>query len=227
MGAMKPRYDVNPFMEGFTKYVQPKKANKKVLTGDTYENTITGDVFSSVVIEKSDRYEDVGDFIKLKTTAYAVATLDNLSAASHRLLFWMMNKLEFNRDYVTIYGPKAQTELGYKSINSIYKAIDGLLEANIIAMKEGGTWMFFINPNILYKGNMLYLFFAYKEELEKAKKLKHYKGIDEKIATIPRRPKKDTAVVVEKSKEYKEFIAPLKEPKRESIYNKPEKVEDF
>jgi hypothetical protein len=167
MGALKPRNETNPFMEGFAKYVQPKKVQQKHVTGSTFTNEETGEEFDSVIIEKTSKIEDVGDFIKLKITPYAIRALSDLSPSSFKLLFWMMTKLQYHMDYVTIYGPRAQSELGYKSINSIHKAIQGLLDANIIATKEGGTWLYYINPMILYKGNILFLFLKYKKEMQK------------------------------------------------------------
>lgn len=167
MGILRERHEVNPFMESFAKYVQPKKVQQKHVTGDTFTNTETGEAFDSVIIEKTSKIEDIGDFIKLKVTPYSIRALSELSPASFKLLFWMMSKLQYHSDYVTIYGPRAQSDLGYKSINSIYKAIQGLLDANIIATKEGGTWLFFINPMVLYKGNILFLFLKYKAEIQK------------------------------------------------------------
>jgi hypothetical protein len=155
MAKIKERHKVNPFMDMFGISIQ-RKINKNLKVVDVdYINSHTGESVRTYIEEGLRKTYDGRRFIKLITTDESIKIMSDLSPSSHKLFYWIVKKLGYQEDWVYIHGAETQVELGYKSINSIYKAIEGLLEANLIAPKEGSAWSFYINPTVFYYGDII------------------------------------------------------------------------
>lgn len=81
--------------------------------------------------------------------------LMTLTESATKMYYYIHEHLVLGRDEVCIIMEDYLSFAGYKSTNRLnyYRAIEGLLAANIIARKTGSTTCFYINPNILFNGD--------------------------------------------------------------------------
>lgn len=161
MGKMKDRYTTNPFMGQFGAAITQKTYRRPTLIDADYVDAKTGESVRTYLSDTLRKSYDGRPFIKLITTDESMDILNNLSSASYKLFLWILKHIEYGSDWIIIYGARTQVELGYKSINSMYKAIDGLLESKIIAPKDGGAWIFYINPTVFYYGDIVPAYIAH------------------------------------------------------------------
>ncbi len=165
MGKMKERHVLNPFMKRFGDAIATKQYRQPQMMDADYVDINSGVTVKAMVSPVMQKQYDKRKFVKLITTDEAISVMSELSPASYRLFMWVLKSVVFQQDFITIQGAKTQVELGYKSINSLYQAIDGLIKAEILAPKDGGAWVFYINPTLFYYGDMVPLYNAYVTQL--------------------------------------------------------------
>lgn len=81
--------------------------------------------------------------------------LASLTEPATKMLFYICGNLRPNSDEVCIILAEYLNFFGYNANGRItyYRALEGLLKANIIARKVGTTSCFYINPDIIYNGD--------------------------------------------------------------------------
>jgi hypothetical protein len=96
--------------------------------------------------------EFIGDLIK-----------QGLSMPGIKMLFFILKRLEDDSDVVQFTTSAARGNTGYKYDKSIYEGLVELIKMGVIARKEGSDEQFFINPQLIFRGNRQYV---YLEALE-------------------------------------------------------------
>jgi hypothetical protein len=78
-----------------------------------------------------------------------------LKEPANKMYYYIHEHLDVNRDEICILMDDYLLFAGYKASNRLnyYRAIEGLLAANIIARKVGMGSCFYINPNIIFNGD--------------------------------------------------------------------------
>lgn len=102
---------------------------------------------------------DSQEFIKLFRDSIPI--LLELRRPALDALFYIMSVLKPKHDYIEFDTKELASFCGYKSRQSVYNAIDDLVEAKILARRHNskrGHQTFWINPEVIYNGcrNSLY-----------------------------------------------------------------------
>lgn len=155
MGKLNKRNCNNPFMDLFGQSIQDKFYNESYQPNEAIGNFATGEVYSSSVNIKTSKKADSKHFVKLIITTDSIKKLSCISQASYKLLLWIMDNIEYSEDKIIINSRQTILDLGYKSKSSLTSAIDGLVKTEILARADGGTWIYYINPSVFYKGTMV------------------------------------------------------------------------
>ena len=176
MPKIKERLSSNPFMEEFGKQLERGTYNAvgKVQDELIYSN---GHPVKLSVEEEKESIYDPRYYARLPENG--IDTIMQLTSSSHKLFYWILKNLKMHAETITLYAPAIQQALGYKSINSIYLAVQGLMDANMLAPEVSGTWSYYINPVVFYKGNLSktwYVFNKNKKEIQKGSDIRYAWG---------------------------------------------------
>lgn len=83
------------------------------------------------------------------------SVLMNMPEPSAKMFYYIVENLKANSDQVCIMKEDYLKFAGYKPSGTItyYRALEGLMEAEIIAKMAGSTTCYWINPNIIFNGD--------------------------------------------------------------------------
>lgn len=96
-------------------------------------------------------YGDNASFSKLFKGNYEV--LKQLSTAGYNFFFYMVEfLLERNHYFIYVDVDKVAAEMGYKTRKSVYDALIELLNYDILR-KRTGEGFFWVNPNVVFRGD--------------------------------------------------------------------------
>lgn len=151
----KPKFNesdlgVNPFTSNLV-----IRVNKRV-----FKNT-----YSKVNGEEKLKVADVeyDKFCKVFTDKPRREQMNALSARGKELLFWLMYQITSGKDYIWINRDMYMDELGISSENTFLTAVKDLIYHGIIGKTVVGKDVYWINPDIFFKGDRVYKF---KDKLE-------------------------------------------------------------
>jgi hypothetical protein len=88
----------------------------------------------------------------IKVFQEALPVLMKLSTPATQTLLYIFSILPMKKDEIHIYPPAAMEWMNYKTLKSIYKGINELIQADFIAPKKGSQDLYFINSNYFYNG---------------------------------------------------------------------------
>ncbi len=74
---------------------------------------------------------------------------------STKMLYYICDNIKPGSDEICVLQSDYNKFFGYKDTNRFvyYKAVEGLLRANIISRRTGSTACFFVNPDIVFNGD--------------------------------------------------------------------------
>lgn len=132
---------------------------KEYMTSDSETITIdpnTGELYSMKKLPKNKKVlHDSKIYIKLFQDKSDV--LMNLPYQSMRIFFYICSRVRPMRDYVFLNKDDITAALGNMSEPTFRLAINGLIEANIVARKMGSSLEYWLNPDIMFNGSRLKL----------------------------------------------------------------------
>lgn len=143
-----PSTSESPYIVELTsKYVQPKPEHEVVQKED-------GTLWGQYQIPK-------GRTIPTDTAMYTklmkgnTEALMNMPEPSAKMFYYITEHLKANSNQICIMREDYLKFAGYKPNGSLtyYRALDGLLEAKIIARMAGSTTCYWINPNVIFNGD--------------------------------------------------------------------------
>lgn len=128
-------------------YIQPDPEHK-TMQGDD------GKLYGMYEIPKGrTRVVDRANYTKLFKGS--TSTLLNMSEPSTRMLYYIIENIVVHKDEVCILQEDYLKYAGYKAKSRLtyYRAVEGLLKANVIARRTGMGSCYWVNPNILFNGD--------------------------------------------------------------------------
>lgn len=113
-------------------------------------------------------YGDNASFAKLFKGNYSV--LKMLSSVGFNFFFYMVEfLLTSNHYFIYVDVDKVAKEMGYKTRKSVYDALIELLNYDILR-KKTGEGFFWVNPNVVFRGDRTYVLNKNIEGFENVKK---------------------------------------------------------
>ena len=91
-----------------------------------------------------------------------IPKIANLSAPGLRVLCYFLIELKPKKDVIFLQYGKCGEFCGYSSLVAVYNGVAELLDKGFIARCVGGERTYFINPNSIFNGNRLRVFFDKK-----------------------------------------------------------------
>jgi hypothetical protein len=170
MKKVKIRYRENPFLQDLVVTKQNKQINFSTFGSNVLLNQITGEVQSTHLISR--RQVDDGEFVKIFTRNIAL-TFDMTSTGTKALaiVMWAVQNRAINKDVINLDAfvlrdfLEENQQIKSYSLTSLYRGIDELIVAHILARQERlGTY--FINPNFIFNGDRV----AFTQIIERKKK---------------------------------------------------------
>lgn len=141
---MDKRNNVIP-LNGLRKVVTKKVVNQLLdpKTGEVFEVLQAGE---EKVIDSLPFVKVYYDMISFMVKCSCVSTI--------KLSLYIMNDLEYKDSYVYLRCTEVCKDLGWNSRATFYKALKGLIEANVIAKSEIAN-LYYVNPNMVFNGNRI------------------------------------------------------------------------
>lgn len=143
-------------------YQKQIKANRRTIEKTIGDTSIGDDIRLELMglspEQKIYIWDEIGDmnFGKLMASAKNRNLIMSLSASTLKLFLWIIYALKFRGDVVTLDLAKME-KLGFQMANGTFRNSIKELEDNKIirrvGQKKDDYWMFFINPQILFKGD--------------------------------------------------------------------------
>jgi hypothetical protein len=163
-----PKYTKNPFLENLKVKTKITKiadiADDATIKTDNYEFSV-----KNLVAGKENEIQSY-EYVQIVN-----GDLDFLAVSSKhclKILLYIFKTLKFNSDIIIL--PSSIFKmLKLPSLSSFYLGTRELLQANIIAKTDNAN-VYYINVNIIFKGNRLALL---KESIKQNKKLKDLKDV--------------------------------------------------
>lgn len=155
-----PEVTENPFIKNL---ILPSKIKTNVIAtknGGVILNTKTGEIDDDTLFIAQRKLLDKEPFVKLFQSQ--LKALFNLSQAGVRVFGYLMEQIRFD-DKVLFDWKECQEFTGYSSSSSISKGLIELLDAGFIA-KTPKTNVYFINPQIFFKGDRIVLIQEYRRK---------------------------------------------------------------
>lgn len=152
----------NPFIPNLlipkgNKNVTIAKSNKAIF------NTSTGEIDDNTLFIGMKKELDKDQFVKIFHSQLQV--IFDLSKAALKIFSYIASVTEFG-DKILFDLEDCKNYTGYKGVESIYKGIGELLKAEMIARTKQSN-VYFINPQIFYKGDRIVLVTEYRKKREK------------------------------------------------------------
>ena len=111
----------------------------------------TGEIIDDpVIIDKQNAYMDLDSPVKLYHSA--LTTIKDLGTPAIKVLLYIMFSLGKDEDKIYIGNKGAMEFCGYSAPKDVYKGLVELLDKGIIA-RSTETYMYHINPNVVFRGN--------------------------------------------------------------------------
>ena len=127
----------------------------------------TGEIDEDTLFIGVKKELDKEQFIKIFHSQLQV--LFDLSKAALKLFSYIASATEF-KDRIIFDLEECKRYTGYKGKEAIYKGLAELLKADMIA-RTGASNIYFINPQIFYKGDRIVLVTEYRKKKEKVRSL--------------------------------------------------------
>ena len=138
----------SPFMvELKSSYIQAEPEHKTMYGED-------GKLYGMYEIPKGHtRIVDKASYTKLFKGG--TTTLLAMSEPATRMLYYIIENMVVHKDEVCILQEDYLRYAGYKAKSRLtyYRAVEGLLKANVIARRTGMSSCYWVNPNILFNGD--------------------------------------------------------------------------
>lgn len=150
----------NPFIKSLivrSGYKMQTFATKK---GDAIMNLKTGELSDDAIFLSKKERVDKDKFVKLYVDS--VSALFDLSRPAQKVFTFILQELEYS-DRVIFNMRKCRDVTGYSSDARIYRGLADLVKAEFIAKSEIPN-VFFVNPQVFYKGDRLVLINQYTVE---------------------------------------------------------------
>lgn len=157
----------NPFLKNLSSRYERKeiRAYKDVVVqaSDKPGDFLTDETGRPVVMKTPgviiSKEFDTQDYVKIYRDS--IPLLLELSRPALDFLLYIISTIRPKKDYIEFNTDSAMDFLGYTSRQSIYKAVDKLEEAGVLAKRHNNTrgkQAYWINPEIIYNGarNSLY-----------------------------------------------------------------------
>ena len=155
-----PEEKENPFVKGL---VVPSRMKTNVIAtknGGVVLNTKTGEIDEDTLFLAQKKFLDKEPFVKLFQSQ--LKALFNLSQAGVRVFGYLMEQTKFD-DMILFDWKECQTFTCYNSTSTISRGLVELLDAGFIA-KTSKTNLYFINPQIFFKGDRIVLIQEYRKK---------------------------------------------------------------
>lgn len=150
-----PYHNVNPFIDGVIESITPTKTKK--IAGFKWQDVLnndTGELEKQHMMVLATRKEvDKREFIKVYKGQFR--KFFGLSKSSHQLLDFIMANIRYSNDRIALSISDIREQTGISSA-TIYRSISQLLERQLLA-KADFNGMYFINPQIFFKGDTITL----------------------------------------------------------------------
>lgn len=160
-----PSFTRNPFFNDIPQNVFTVKRSKRTTnTSMAVVNTETGESTSMRFTLGQDKLYDTRTFTKVFPGNLQL--LCSLKNNEMKILFFIMDRMEYGQQVVFVDMAAAKEFCGYKQLNMCYYGLAGLLEKKFIARVSGSRNTFYINPNIFFKGNFATVFEQYINDLD-------------------------------------------------------------
>lgn len=164
MSAIKDfkQHNENPFIPNLL----IKKGKKNIVIAKTDKalfNKSTGEMDDDTLFIGTKKDLDKDQFVKI-FHSHLQAIFD-LSKATLKVFGYIASVTEFG-DKIIFDIEDCKKHTGYSSNNVIYKALTELLKADIIARTEK-AYLYYINPQVFYKGDRIVLVTEYRKKRER------------------------------------------------------------
>lgn len=132
-------------LNGLRKVVTKKVVNQLLdpKTGEVFEVLQAGE---EKVIDSLPFVKVYYDMISFMVKCSCVSTI--------KLSLYIMNDLEYKDSYVYLRCTEVCKDLGWNSRATFYKALNGLIDANVIAKSEIAN-LYYVNPNMVFNGSRI------------------------------------------------------------------------
>jgi hypothetical protein len=159
----------NPFLQSLFVPVKSKSQAVATSKNDVIINTITGEHKDDALFLASKKHVDSEEFVKLFQGS--MAAIFGLSKAAQRIFSYIFSITKPSQDTLLFRIEDCKEATKYNSIQTIYIGLAELLDNEFIA-KSDITNVFFINPQIFYKGDRLIILREYRKRKIKDKDTK-------------------------------------------------------
>lgn len=133
----------------------PLNGLRKVVTKKVVNQLLdpkTGEVFE-VLQAGEEKVIDSLPFVKVYYDMISFMMRSNCQVTI-KLSLYIMNDLEYKDSYVYLRCTEVCKDLGWNSRSTFYKALKGLIEANVIAKSEIAN-LYYVNPNMVFNGSRI------------------------------------------------------------------------
>lgn len=165
-----PHHSVNPFIDGVVESMTTTKTKK--IAGFKWQDVLnhdTGELEKQHMMVLATRKEvDKREFVKVYKGQFK--KFFGLSKSSHQLLDFIMENIRYSNDRIalSVSDIKEQTNISYATI---YRSISQLLEKKLLAKAEF-SGLYFINPQVFFKGDTITLINQFVKSEKKAEPVK-------------------------------------------------------
>jgi hypothetical protein len=99
------------------------------------------------------RLIDRRKYVKVYVEFLGELIKQGMSMPGVKMLFFILKRLKDDSDVVQFTTGTARAYTGYKYDKSIYEGMVELIKMGVVARKEGSEEQFFINPQLIFRGN--------------------------------------------------------------------------
>lgn len=157
-----PTFTSNPFVNN-NSYKLQKNEDITILSKQLdMKSHIASDQDSNFVVFKKEKTTK-DTFVKLYVDQ--LTSVLNLSLCGRKILAYIMQNIEFRHTDIDLGSYKVLKALGYKTRNQVYRGINELLKADVLARTIDHR-TFYINPLFFFKGDDLYIVTHYTTKSE-------------------------------------------------------------
>jgi hypothetical protein len=151
-----PVYEKSPFK---VKGIEEKWRNQSAKPFEVFD-TGTGELYSLQKPKSAKVEVDTLEYRKVFTDF--IPKIADLSSSGLRVLCYLLMELKPKKDLVFLQYNSCKSFCGYTSLVAVYNGVAELLDKNFIARCVGGDSTYFVNPNAIFNGNRLRIYFDKK-----------------------------------------------------------------